>query len=46
MGGLIAKITTQQIKNPERCKRLQRVLQKALLIRQLAHPLLQLNSID
>ena len=46
MGVLIAKITTKQIQNPEGGKRLQCVFQQALLVGQLAHPLLQLNSID
>ena len=46
MGDLIAKITTQQIENPEGSEPLQIVFQPALLVGQLAHPLLQLNALD
>ena len=46
MGVLIAEITAEQIQNPEGSQPLQGVFQLALLVGELAHPLLQLNAVD
>ena len=46
MGVLIAEITAEQIQNPEGSQPLQSVFQLALLVGELAHPLLQLNAVD
>ena len=46
MRGLITQISTDEIQNSERKKRVQIAFEHALLIGQLAHALLQLNSFN